>query len=276
MNYRMLLWKIKGVQRMNDIQRNVTDNQYSLAKILAIWAGVMLPMGFFAWILVPLIHPHLNIHPGLLYWIFMVIGMIWQFIVSVYILKKELKILTWEGIKNRIWANGPINPKTQKVQKRLLLWAIPVILYAYLIESSGILDFVTEGVEKACPFFTPQWYVNFQELAKPEFVGQWWILGLTVVSTIFNYVLGEELLFRGILLPKMSKTFGKWDWAANGVLFAAYHIHRFAEIPVFIIGELLLPLAVKKTRSFWIGVIIHGVEAIPVYIGVLAVLTGYI
>lgn len=96
----MLLWKIKGVQRMNDIQRNVTDNQYSLAKILAIWAGVMLPMGFFAWILVPLIHPHLNIHPGLLYWIFMVIGMIWQFIVSVYILKKELKILTWEGIKN--------------------------------------------------------------------------------------------------------------------------------------------------------------------------------
>ncbi|MGE5397994.1 MAG: lysostaphin resistance A-like protein [Chitinophagales bacterium] len=264
------------MENISEMENNELDNQYSIKKILTIWASVTLPMGFFAWILVPFIHPYFGIHPGLLYWIFMVIGMIWQFLVSVYLLKKELKVLKWEGIKKRIWANRPINSRTQKIQKRLFLWTIPVILYTYLIESSGIFDFVTKGVEKVCPFFTPQWYTNFQELAKPEFVGQWWILGLAVVSTVFNYVLGEELLFRGILLPRMSKAFGKWDWAVNGVLFATYHIHKFTEIPVFIIGDVLLPLSVKKTRSFWMGVIIHGVEAIPVYIGVLMVLTGHI
>ena len=39
--------------------------------------------------------------------------------------------------------------------------------------------------------------------------------------TVFNTVLGEELLFRGLLLPRMNGVFGRRDWLANGVLFAA-------------------------------------------------------
>ncbi|MBN1306015.1 MAG: hypothetical protein JXA13_16380 [Anaerolineales bacterium] len=35
---------------------------------------------------------------------------------------------------------------------------------------------------------------------------------------ICNTVLGEELLFRGLLLPRMQGVFGKWDWLANGLL----------------------------------------------------------
>ena len=42
---------------------------------------------------------------------------------------------------------------------------------------------------------------------------------------LFNTVLGEELLFRGFLLPRMNGAFGRGDWLANGVLFAAYHLH---------------------------------------------------
>jgi membrane protease YdiL (CAAX protease family) len=36
---------------------------------------------------------------------------------------------------------------------------------------------------------------------------------------LFNTVLGEELLFRG-LLPRIQGAFGLWDWVANGLLFA--------------------------------------------------------
>ena len=32
---------------------------------------------------------------------------------------------------------------------------------------------------------------------------------------IFNYILGEELLFRGVLLPRMNGGIGRWDWVAN-------------------------------------------------------------
>ena len=51
-----------------------------------------------------------------------------------------------------------------------------------------------------------------------QLVGAWWFLGLFVVMMVFNSILGEEFLFRGVLLPKMNGVFGKWDWVVNGVL----------------------------------------------------------
>ena len=34
-------------------------------------------------------------------------------------------------------------------------------------------------------------------------VGAWWFLALFIVQAIFNTILGEEFLLRGVLLPKM-------------------------------------------------------------------------
>jgi len=46
--------------------------------------------------------------------------------------------------------------------------------------------------------------------------GNWGWFAALVTMFIFNTVLGEELLFRGLLLPRMNGVFGRWDWAANG------------------------------------------------------------
>ena len=55
--------------------------------------------------------------------------------------------------------------------------------------------------------------------------------GLALVMFLFNTVLGEELLFRGFLLPRMNGAFGRRDWVANGLLFAGYHLHVPWAIP---------------------------------------------
>ena len=55
--------------------------------------------------------------------------------------------------------------------------------------------------------------------------GNWVWFAILFASFLFNTVLGEELLFRGLLLPRMQGVFGRWDWAGNGVLFALYHLH---------------------------------------------------
>jgi membrane protease YdiL (CAAX protease family) len=62
--------------------------------------------------------------------------------------------------------------------------------------------------------------------AKAHLVGAWGILALVVVEALLNTVLGEELLFRGLLLPRMSGVFGKRDWVMNGLLFGIYHLHQ--------------------------------------------------
>lgn len=47
--------------------------------------------------------------------------------------------------------------------------------------------------------------------------GSWGWFAAIVGIAMFNTVLGEELLFRGLLLPRMRGAFGRWDWVANGV-----------------------------------------------------------
>jgi magnesium-transporting ATPase (P-type) len=43
------------------------------------------------------------------------------------------------------------------------------------------------------------------------FSGNWIFYAVEVVLVVFNTVLGEELLFRGVLLPRMRGAFGRWD-----------------------------------------------------------------
>jgi membrane protease YdiL (CAAX protease family) len=62
---------------------------------------------------------------------------------------------------------------------------------------------------------------------------------------VFNTVLGEELLFRGFLLPRMNGAFGRGDWLANGVLFAAYHLH----MPWSMLAPLADALVMRTRRS---------------------------
>ena len=62
-------------------------------------------------------------------------------------------------------------------------------------------------------------------------------------------MLGEELLFRGLLLPRMHGAFGRWDWLANGVLFAVYHLHVPWAIPATLLDTFILAYPSSATAA---------------------------
>jgi membrane protease YdiL (CAAX protease family) len=97
-----------------------------------------------------------------------------------------------------------------------------------------------------------------------------------LISSLFNYLLGEELFFRGILLPKMNGVFGRWDWAMNGILFASYHVHKIEDVPVFLVSSIFIAYLNKKYRSFYPALLIHGVEFIPIIVMVMSVVLGLV
>ena len=240
------------------VEEAADTKQYSLTKILAIWASVTVPMGVLAWVVGPAIIPHTSLHPGLVHWMLMVVGMMWQFVVSLAVLRHELGGVHWLTLKRRIWLNLPRSPRTGKPRKVLFLWALPAFaangLGAYLFAR---LDAVWTNW---LPGFDEPSYTNPQALADPQFQGQWWILGIALTSMIFNYILGEELLFRGVLLPRMAGVFGRWDWVANTVLFGLYHVHKIWAWPSMIASSFGIAWAARRFRSFWMGVIVHGLE----------------
>ena len=249
-----------------------SSKQYSLTKILAIWASVTVPMGLLAWVVAPAIIPHTSLHPGLVHWMLMVVGMMWQFVVSLAVLRHELGGLHWPTLKRRIWLNLPRDPKTGKPRKVLFLWAVPAFL------ANGLGGYLATRLDVAWTNFLPGLdepsYANAQVLADPQFQGQWWILGLALTIMIFNYILGEELLFRGVLLPRMAGVFGRWDWVANSVLFGLYHVHKIWAWPSMITSGFGVAWAAKRYRSFWMGVIVHGLEGFFIVL-IVAVLAGW-
>jgi len=257
------------------MENGMQEKQYSLFKIIALWAMVTLPMGLARFWVVPLLKDHVSINSGLLFWWFMILGMVWQFVLSVIILKMELKTLTWTALKKRLWLNHPTDQKTRKVVKWVYLLTIPIILYEFTLGSFGALKFIQDWFLGVFPGLTAPDYMQIQNLATPEYRGAWFLIGITLLSSLFNYLLGEELFFRGVLLPKMEGVFGRWAWVANATLFSCYHVHKIEWIPIFVFSSIFCAFLNQRYRSFYPGLIIHGIEFLPLIYGVTMFVAGY-
>ena len=243
-------------------------NQYSLLKILSIWAVVAVPMPIMAFWIAPAVADESNMNPLVIIWLFMIGGMIWQFILSVWLLYHELDAFTWAAICDRIWLKKPRDPKTGRTSIKYFWWLIPAFALYLLIEQTPIVDIIGRLILIPFPILESLPELNLADLSAEQFVGEWWLMVVAIVSCVFNYVLGEELLFRGVLLPKMRGVFGRWDWVANSALFALYHLHRPLQMLGFIIGGLAWSLPSRYFRSIWFAIILHGIEGIPLLVGV--------
>jgi uncharacterized protein len=249
------------------------DEQYSLKKILIIWALSAIPMGVLAFVIAPGVAALTNSSPLIVYWIAVIIGLIWQFILSLIILKHDGHELNWQTAVMRMKYRRPVNPKTGKSSYWLLLWTIPFIVLSALMQSGLIRMPDVDSWLAPLIQYLPKF--DLSRLATDEYKGAWWILVLFIVTSVFNYFFGEEFMYRGILLPKMNGVFGKWDWFFNGILFGLYHLHK----PQVILSTALyfgfvFAFPSKVFQSNWMAVIIHGMEGLFGTIIILGIILG--
>lgn len=249
------------------------DSQYSLLKIMTIWAVVSLPIPVLLFAIAPMLTARSDIHPGLLIWYIGISAMAWQFVVSVFLLWQELDEFTWSALKTRIWLNKPTNPRTGAKSYRMFFWLIPAFAFVLIVELSPLGGLLDQIVPSIFPSLDMEG-THIESLFVPELVGAWWLFGVAILSNIFNYFLGEELLFRGILLPKMRGAFGKWDWIANAVLFALYHLDRPQDMIKIGVASLAYNWTSKRYQSIWFAIILHGVEMIFVFGAVYMIASG--
>ena len=244
--------------------------QYSLAKILGIWALAALPMGILSWIVFPAVSPDYVTDPlgaGVTRVGLILIGLIWLFVLSMIIIRQEEGDLRWATVKRRLRLNTPRDPKTGEPRRRLWLWVIPFLI-AITVWELVLTSYLDDLWVSIFPFFAePPGYslgaiLESQEILD-HLVGAWWFLALFVVNAIFNTVLGEEFLFRGVLQPKMGGVFGRWNWLANGVLHGLYHVHQPWGIPGSVIScAFLYAFPSWRFRSTWMGIIVHSAQSV--------------
>ena len=256
--------------------------QYSLARILGIWALATIPMGILSWIIFPALSPDYNSDPlgaGVTRIVLLTIGLIWLFVLSMIIVRQEEGDLRWTTVKRRLLLNTPRDPRTGKPRRRLWLWLIPFLI-ATVVWELALTSYVDGPWVSVFPFFAePPGYslgamFESQEILD-RLVGAWWFLGLFVIEAIFNTILGEEFLFRGVLQPRMEGVFGRWSWLANGVLHGFYHVHQPWGIPGSVIScAFLYAFPSWRFRSTWLGIIVHSGQSVYLAFLILGVVLG--
>lgn len=230
-------------------------SQYSLARILGTWAAAALPMAALAWLVAPRLA---GVLPGptalsqALILTFLA-GLIWQFVLVVLLVYREQRTLRWSVVKDALWLHAPRSPRTGRRSGRLWLIVIPLIA-ALAIEE--LLPTLPTPATRDMALFLGS------DSGQVFLSGNWAWLAIIVLLQLFNTVLGEELLFRGLLLPRMNGQFGRWDWAANGVLFALYHLHVPWVIPQALLDALIVAYPSKRYRSALIGIVVHSAQAV--------------
>lgn len=237
--------------------------QYTLRQIVGVWAAAALPMAGLAWLVAPALAGRLD---GPAPWprallACLTVGLVWQGVLVLVLVRHETGTLRWHAMADALWLHRPRSPRTGRVGGRVWWVLLPAVLVV--------------GMEQLLPSLSAPAGRDLGELVRStagqDFLsGNWPWFAVIVVMALFNTVLGEELLFRGLLLPRMRGVFGRADWLANGVLFAVYHLHMPWVIPKALLDTLALAYPSRRYRSAWLGIIVHSIQSVLVVGATLA------
>jgi len=235
--------------------REVGIPQLRRGAVLAVWAAAAVPMGVLAWVVAPLVADHLDGPAPLARALIVCLtaGLVWQFVLVAVLVRREQGTLRWPVVREALWLRAPRNPRTGR--RGGLLWLV-------LIPAAAL--FAAEQFLPALPVPAARDFGAFlgSDTAAALLGGSWGWFAVLVVLWLFNTVLGEELLFRGYLLPRMNRTFGRFDWLANGVIFAAYHLHEPWVIPSALCDAFVLALPAKRRRSALLSITVHSAQTL--------------
>ena len=87
--------------------------------------------------------------------------------------------------------------------------------------------------------------------------GRYWILGAWLPFFVLNIV-GEEFVWRGVVLPRQEAAFGERAWLVNGAFWLLFHAAFPWQVLLTLVPiTLILPKIVQRRHNIWPGMIIH-------------------
>ena len=183
------------------------------------------------------------------------------FVLALALFKIEAKGASWAGFFKRFRLR-------RMTRQDALVTAIAII-------SILILDGILYGLNSLLFKIG----LNFDYSSLPGFTGMdgqlhghYEVLGFYLAYLFFN-IFGEELLWRGYLLPIQEKALPKHAWIFNSVFWLIFHFIFAQSIIIMLPLLFILPYAVQKQKNTWIGIIVHTVTGL---VGFISIIEGVI
>jgi membrane protease YdiL (CAAX protease family) len=191
----------------------------------------------------------------------MVLGPGAELAAGLFLLRREGYRLTPEALRDRIRLHWPKGWKS---------WVLAAVVFVLGMGISMAMGPVNRALASVPGFTPPAWWgaagnptiqVNGAADMFPDLHlrgNYWFVLLYLVIGLVFNIV-GEELYYRGYLLPRMRGVFGQWDWVANGVLFTLKHVYQRWLYPGVLVGGLSFAFAAGPLGSLPLAMVYHWV-----------------
>jgi membrane protease YdiL (CAAX protease family) len=141
---------------------------------------------------------------------------------------------------------------------RLRLRPMNAVDWCWAVGGFVTIGVLTGGMKIALGMLTGETELHPSFMAfEPLGPGRYWILGAWLPFFVLNIV-GEELIWRGVVLPRQEVAFSGRAWLVNGVLWLLFHAAFPWQVLVLLVPiTLILPYVVQRRGSTWIGVVIH-------------------
>jgi membrane protease YdiL (CAAX protease family) len=172
--------------------------------------------------------------------------------------KFESRPLTWQDFAERM--------RLPHLRWRDFLWGLAIFLVGGMgvgLISGLVLMLIQKGwmpIPAQLPgiadprvTFTP---AALAQWAGGAIHGRWDIAILYLLVFFFN-VAGEELWWRGYILPRQELAFGRRTWWIHGLMWACFHVFKWWDILPLLPMCLLTGYCAQRTRSTWGGLIGH-------------------
>ena len=197
------------------------------------------------------------------------------FVASLLAFRIEGNTWRWSGLKERYRLSFP--------QRGDLIWAVFAIVL--MLGTFMVLGFTARWLA-SFPAFAP--HPAFPPELKPggeqgiipglfmgmRLKGMWWVLLAYLIGWFFN-IAGEEMWFRGFMLPRQERSHGKLAWLINGLCFNSFHIMWKWNLIALLPGSLFLSYVAQRRQNTSVAMIVHGLLNISTAIAIAAGVAGW-
>jgi membrane protease YdiL (CAAX protease family) len=102
--------------------------------------------------------------------------------------------------------------------------------------------------------------------------GAWWVVIYYIVWLVILNIFGEELWWRGYVLPRQELYFGRATWAVHGIFWSLFHLFiqpTLFDIVRMAITGMALSFVAQRTKNTWPGIVGHTFANTPLLLSIV-------
>lgn len=205
-------------------------------------------------VLVPYFHQNFGLHPALSWFIGGLLTFLPLFLLALFLARKD-GFLTKAELSSRF--------RLKKMSNRDWKFALGGLLLIFI--GTGLIM----GISKLLhlQFGIPEIETTPSFMKFEPFQGKERLLLLVWLVMFFFNIFGEELLWRGYILPRQELALGQSAWMLNSALWFVFHVAFGIDLLILLLPILIvLPWCVQKTGNTMVGIWIHGLMNGPMFI----------